>query len=99
MLRLERYLPTLQPAAGRPIIGALTDPVRVRQSLVVFLLSPLLEAQRRGLIAVLGAEPPFRGAERPDEPARAGWVETLRALGRFWEEALHELLAAADSAE
>jgi hypothetical protein len=77
----------------------MNDPGRIRQALVVFLLRPLLEGQQYGYTRVLGADPPFRGTERPDEAQRAAWVTTLRALGSFWERALSDLIAAAEAAQ
>ena len=99
ILLFEGYLPTLPAAPDRPLIGAMNDPGRIRQALVVFLLRPLLEGQQYGYTRVLGADPPFRGTERPDEAQRAAWVTTLRALGSFWERALSDLIAAAEAAQ
>ncbi len=97
ILLFEDYLPTLPASPDRPLIGAQNDRARIRQTLVVFLLRPLMDGQRFGYTRVLGADPPFRGTERADEAQRAAWVATLRALGSFWERALSDLIGAAEA--
>lgn len=91
-LRLEEVLLARSPSLERPILGAVNDPVEVRQLLTEFLLSPLLEAQLQGLIVVFGAEPPFPGAARPTTEQAEAWIAVLRELGRFWERTLSSLL-------
>lgn len=84
-LSLERELGALPPRADRPILGTAVDPDEVRRRLTEYLLAPLLAAQREGMIQLLGAEPPFRGARNPTAEEERGWVDVLRALGKFWE--------------
>jgi hypothetical protein len=94
-LVLEPYLSALPATPDRLILGGAMGPEAVRQRLTGFLFGPLLDAQAAGLLVLLGADPPFRGGERPSPEARREWVETLRRLGRFWEVALSDLLARA----
>lgn len=92
VLDLERELQQRPALASRPLIGPLRDPELVRQQIVVFLIGPVLEAQRRGLVTVFGADPPWPGAERPSPARRREWIGTLRRLGEFWREVLADLL-------
>ena len=84
-IELERKLTKLQPRNDRPIIGSAVDPDEVRRRLTAFLLGPILDAQREGMVRMLGAEPPFRGTRNASEEEERDWVELLRALGKFWE--------------
>ncbi|HKP29862.1 MAG TPA: helix-turn-helix transcriptional regulator [Gemmatimonadales bacterium] len=84
-LELERRLTKLPPRNDRPIIGSAVDPDEIRRSLTAYLLGPILEAQREGMVQILGAEPPFRGTRNPGAEDERQWVELLRALGKFWE--------------
>jgi transcriptional regulator with XRE-family HTH domain len=84
-LELERTLTKLPPGTDRPIIGSAVDPDEVRRRLTAFLLGPILDAQREGMVRILGAEPPFRGTRNTTEEEDRDWVELLRALGKFWE--------------
>ncbi len=87
-VRLEQRLTALPPKPARPVLGAAVDPAEVRQRLTAFLLGPLLDAQDAGLLAVQGADPPFRGGGNPSAEEAREWIAVLRALGRFWERAL-----------
>jgi hypothetical protein len=82
----------MPPSQSRPILGASSDEEECRQLLTEFLLSPLLEAQSQGLTIVLGADPPFPGAERPSREQIEVWIAQLRDLGRFWERTLSAFL-------
>lgn len=92
VLRLEMVLGHRPATATRPLIGALREPVAIRQQIVVFLLGPLLEAQRLGLVNVLGADPPYPGTQRATETEQAAWIATLRRLGEYWELALEPMI-------
>jgi hypothetical protein len=96
-LLLEPYLLSLPAGPQRPILAGAGDGDAARQRLTGFLLGPLLEAQGIGQMVLLGADPPFRGGERPSPERRRAWVETLRDLGRFWEGALAELVERAEA--
>lgn len=87
-LRLERELGAEPPTRDRPILGTAVDVDEVRQRLTAFLLEPLLAAQSQGQLRILGAEPPFPGTSRVSDEEEERWLETLRALGRFWERIL-----------
>ncbi len=93
VLRLERAFGQRPPLALRTLIGPVREPEAIRQQIVTFLIGPLVEAQRLGLAAVLGAEPPYPGTHRVTEEQRAAWITTLRQLGEFWESALGHLVA------
>ena len=87
-LRLERELLAIRPHRSRPVMGAANDPDECRQQLTAFLLGPLLEAQRQGLLVILGADPPFPGTAQVTAEQQRQWITILRELGRFWERAL-----------
>jgi transcriptional regulator with XRE-family HTH domain len=87
-LELERSLTKLPPRNDRAIIGNAVDTDEVRRRLTAFLLGPILEAQREGMLKILGADPPFRGTRNTTEEEDRDWVELLRALGKFWEQVL-----------
>ena len=84
-LALEQELASMPPRNDRPVIGSAVDPDEVRRRLTAFLLGPILEAQREGMVRILGADPPYRGTRNSTEAEEQDWVELLRALGRFWE--------------
>lgn len=92
VLRLERVLGHRPATASRPLIGALRDPEGIRQQIVVFLIGPLLEAQRMGLVSVLGADPPYPGTQRARDAEQSAWIATLRRLGEAWESALEPMI-------
>jgi hypothetical protein len=89
-LELERRLTKLPPRNDRPVIGSAVDPEEVRRRLTAFLLGPILDAQREGMVKILGAEPPFRGTRNTTADEEQDWVELLRALGKFWQLVLHD---------
>ena len=89
-LELERRLTKLPPRNDRPVIGSAVDPEEVRRRLTAFLLGPILDAQREGMVKILGAEPPFRGTRNTTADEERDWVELLRALGKFWQLVLHD---------
>jgi len=66
-------------------IGSAVDPEEIRRRLTAYLLGPILDAQREGMVRILGADPPFRGTRNASEEEERDWVELLRALGKFWE--------------
>ena len=98
LLVLEPYLRSLTPGPGRPILGGAVNHESCRQRLTEFLLAPLIEAHETGQLLLLGADPPFRGTERPTAEQRRIWLATLRRLGDFWSLALGELLGRAEEA-
>ncbi len=93
VLRLERAFGQRPPLALRALIGPVREPEAIRQQIVIFLIGPLLDAQRVGLATVLGAEPPYPGTHRVTEGQQAAWITTLRQLGEFWESVLDHLIA------
>ena len=84
-LELERKLTKLAPRNDRPILGSAVDPEEIRRRLTAYLLGPILDAQREGMVRILGADPPFRCTRNASEEEERDWVELLRALGKFWE--------------
>jgi hypothetical protein len=97
-LVLEPYLRSLAPGPARPILGGAVDQESCRRRLTEFLLAPLIEAHETGQLVLLGADPPFRGSERPTAEERLIWIATLRRLGDFWSLALGDLLGRAERA-
>jgi hypothetical protein len=92
-LRLEAALAVRPPSRTRPILAGLTDREECRARLAAFLLDPLLQAREAGGQRLLGVEPPFPGTPEVTSGAWREWVETLRALGRFWTRTLEPLLS------
>jgi hypothetical protein len=92
-LRLEAALLLRPPSRARPILAGLTDPAECRERLAAFLLDPLLQAREAGGHPLLGVEPPLSGTPEVTPVVWREWIETLRALGRFWTRTLEPLLA------
>jgi hypothetical protein len=82
LAQLEQRLTALPKSPLRPIIGAATDPREIRRRLTAFILQPILAARFAGSIA----------PAEPGSPTNPEWVDLLRALGRFWERALSDLM-------
>jgi hypothetical protein len=83
---LGDYLDALPPSPSRPILTDATDGDEVCRRLSEFLFAPLLAAEKLG-------EPTALPGEWTEnlEPK----LKTLQALGKFWEQALPELLGKA----
>ncbi len=92
---LRDYLMSFLPSMGRPIVGDESNDslVDFDVRLSTFLLGPLVaaagEAQERSAAQALPLGPPTT----PEEQERR--LKPLRALGRFWELAIPDLLARA----
>lgn len=91
-LRLEAVLTAEPPSRERPILEGITDPAECRERLAALLLGPLLQAQALGGARLLGVDPPFPGTPPATPAGWRAWVESLRALGRFWARPLEPLL-------
>ncbi len=90
--RLEIQLGDLDPTAERPIVGeAGADAFTFR--LTTFLLQPLLNAERLGLVRIPAAVDPAAGGQTAASPVDPQWVARLRAVGEMWEAVLQPLLS------
>lgn len=83
---LGEYLESRPPTPSRPIMGETTDEFEKCRRLTEFLFAPLLTAERLGEASAIPG--PWNEDMEPK-------LKTLRALGRFWEQALPELLGKA----
>jgi transcriptional regulator with XRE-family HTH domain len=92
---LRDYLQSYLPSENRPIVGDESNESFIDFDLRLskFLLGPLVaaaqEAHERGALEVIPLGPP----RTPEEQERM--LKPLRALGRFWELAIPDLLARA----
>ena len=92
---LRDYLQSYLPSTNRPIVGDESNESFIDFDLRLskFLLGPLViaagDAHERGALQVIPLEPP----RTPEEQERM--LKPLRALGRFWELAIPDLLARA----
>lgn len=84
LVQLEQRLGDLPAGPDRPIIGDATDPREIRHRVTAFVFQPLLAARSAGTVS-----PGWGIVASPDDPR---WVEMLRDLGRFWEQALVPLV-------
>ncbi len=88
---VETRLADLAPTPERPIVGdARADAFTFR--LTTFLLQPLLNAERLGLVRIPAAVD-NAGGERVASPVDAQWVAGLRAVGEMWEVVLQPWLS------
>ena len=78
------YLESLPPSANRPVLGEATEEMAMHLRLTRFLFRPLLEAEAHG-------EQIIHTGTWDNER----WLATMKALGRFWEQAIPDLLAKA----
>lgn len=81
---LGEYLESLPPTASRPILGDATDDREMHRRLVRFLFAPLLAAEAAGQQVMP------TGAWDNEK-----WLQTTKALGRLWEQAIPDLIAKA----
>jgi hypothetical protein len=84
--QLEARLTAIPPSPGRPIMGTATDPRVCRGRLTAFILQPIASANLSSELS----GPAGRGAH--GGPSNDQWIEMLKALGRFWEQALGGLM-------
>jgi hypothetical protein len=81
---LGEYLESLPPTPNRPVLGMETEEMPMHLRLTRFLFGPLLAAEEAGQEII------HTGTWDNER-----WLATLIALGRFWEQAIADLLAKA----